>query len=64
MLVLNYVDVCVFARWLLCLQFQSHQIFHMFVLAGAFVHLHGSSVIASHRLSFGDECDELTDDDS
>jgi len=42
-----------------CSQFQSHQIFHMFVLAGAFVHLHGSSVIASHRLSFGDSCEEL-----
>jgi len=45
--------------WVILFQFQSHQIFHMFVLAGAFVHLHGSSVIASHRLSFGEECDEL-----
>lgn len=35
--------------------FQSHQIFHVFVVAAAFVHYHGISKIAYHRLSFG-EC--------
>lgn len=35
--------------------FQSHQIFHMFVLAAALVHFHGISKIANYRLSLG-EC--------
>ena len=35
-------------------QFQSHQIFHVFVLAGAFVHYHGISEIANYRLTLGD----------
>ena len=35
-------------------QFQSHQIFHVFVIAAAFVHLHGISEIATYRLTFGD----------
>ena len=41
-------------------QFQSHQIFHVFVVAAAFVHLHGISQIANYRLSFGggDHCSE------
>ncbi|KAL5013461.1 hypothetical protein ScPMuIL_007731 [Solemya velum] len=34
--------------------FQSHQIFHMFVLAAAFVHYHGISEIANYRLTLGD----------
>lgn len=34
--------------------FQSHQIFHVFVLAAAFVHYHGISQIASYRLTLGD----------
>ncbi|KAK7473800.1 hypothetical protein BaRGS_00034968 [Batillaria attramentaria] len=34
--------------------FQSHQIFHVFVLAGAFVHYHGISEIANYRLTLGD----------
>ncbi|KAI0223902.1 Adiponectin receptor protein [Lamellibrachia satsuma] len=34
--------------------FQSHQIFHVFVVAAAFVHFHGISKIATYRLSFGD----------
>lgn len=34
--------------------FQSHQIFHMFVIAAAFVHYHGISEIANYRLTFGD----------
>lgn len=34
--------------------FQSHQIFHTFVVAAAFVHYHGISVIATYRLSLGD----------
>lgn len=33
---------------------QSHQIFHMFVLAAAFVHFHGVSQIAANRLTLGD----------
>nr|KAG5689662.1 hypothetical protein BaRGS_026777 [Batillaria attramentaria] len=32
----------------------SHQIFHVFVLAGAFVHYHGISEIANYRLTLGD----------
>lgn len=39
----------------LAFQFQSHQIFHMFVLAAALVHFHGISKIANYRLSLG-EC--------
>jgi len=35
--------------------FQSHQIFHVFVVAAAFVHYHGISEMAIHRLSVG-EC--------
>lgn len=38
--------------------FQSHQIFHMFVLAAAFVHYHGISEIANYRLTFGDCLEE------
>lgn len=34
--------------------FQSHQIFHVFVLAAAFVHYHGITQIASYRLTLGD----------
>lgn len=33
---------------------QSHQIFHVFVLVAAFVHYHGISQIATHRLTYGD----------
>ena len=53
------LDLNCIVCFLCCWQFQSHQIFHVFVLAAAFVHLHGSSVVASHRLSFGDQCDDL-----
>jgi len=38
-----------------CLQCQSHQIFHMFVLVAAFVHYHGISQLATNRLTYG-EC--------
>ncbi|XP_046572458.1 adiponectin receptor protein-like [Haliotis rubra] len=34
--------------------FQSHQIFHIFVVAAAFVHYHGISEIANYRLTRGD----------
>lgn len=34
--------------------FQSHQIFHVFVIAAAFVHYHGITEIANYRLTFGD----------
>jgi len=34
--------------------FHSHQIFHCFVIAGAFVHYHGISVMAFKRLELGD----------
>lgn len=39
--------------------FQSHQIFHVFVVAAAFVHFHGISLIAANRLTFAD-CIEST----
>ena len=34
--------------------FHSHQIFHCFVIAGAFVHYHGISIMAMYRLRKGD----------
>lgn len=34
--------------------FQSHQIFHVFVVAAAFVHYHGICLMAAHRLAVGD----------
>ena len=34
----------------------SHQIFHVFVLGAAFVHFHGISEMAMHRVTIG-ECD-------
>jgi len=34
--------------------FHSHQIFHCFVIAGAFVHYHGISIMAFNRLQKGD----------
>ncbi|KAF6032146.1 ADIPOR2 [Bugula neritina] len=34
--------------------FQSHQIFHVFVIAGAMVHYHGIIKIANYRLTLGD----------
>lgn len=34
--------------------FQSHQIFHVFVVAAAFVHYHGITQIATYRLTLGD----------
>ena len=36
--------------------FHSHQIFHCFVIAGAFVHYHGISLMAMYRLRQG-ECE-------
>lgn len=33
--------------------FHSHQIFHLFVLGGAFVHYHGISEMAMHRVTIG-----------
>lgn len=36
--------------------FQSHQIFHVLVIAAAFVHYHGISEMASYRVKYG-ECD-------
>lgn len=37
-------------------QFQSHQIFHVLVIAAAFVHYHGISEMAMYRVTVG-ECD-------
>ncbi|KAF8565999.1 hypothetical protein P879_06835 [Paragonimus westermani] len=34
--------------------FQSHQIFHVFVVIAAMVHYHGIGLLTSHRLSVGD----------
>lgn len=36
--------------------FQSHQIFHVLVIAAAFVHYHGISEMAMYRVTVG-ECD-------
>lgn len=38
-----------------CFQFQSHQIFHVFVIIAAFVHYHGITEMAMYRMSAG-EC--------
>ncbi len=48
---IHYSNVC----FLFMLQFHSHQIFHCFVMAGAFVHYHGISNMAIYRLQNG-EC--------
>lgn len=37
------------------LQFQSHQIFHVLVIAAAFVHYHGITEMAMYRVTVG-EC--------
>ncbi|KAF6770487.1 hypothetical protein AHF37_09460 [Paragonimus kellicotti] len=34
--------------------FQSHQIFHVFVVVAAFVHYHGLSKLADYRITVGD----------
>lgn len=34
--------------------FQSHQIFHVFVVAAAYIHYHGITKLASYRLTIGD----------
>jgi len=34
--------------------FQSHQLFHVFVVAAAYVHYHGITKLASYRLTIGD----------
>lgn len=44
------INLCVF-----CDQFQSHQIFHVLVIAAAFVHYHGISEMAMYRMTVG-EC--------
>jgi len=41
--------------WCLYDQFQSHQIFHVLVIAAAFVHYHGISEMAMYRMTVG-EC--------
>lgn len=41
------------------LWFQSHQIFHVLVIAAAFVHYHGITEMATHRMSIG-ECTPKT----
>lgn len=42
--------------------FQSHQIFHVLVIAAAFVHYHGISNMAVYRLTKGGKCMEVDDD--
>jgi len=37
-------------KFFFLLKFHSHQIFHCFVIAGAFVHYHGISIMALQRL--------------
>lgn len=46
----------VFTQFFLFLyQFQSHQLFHILVIAAAFVHYHGISEMAMYRVTVG-EC--------
>ncbi|XP_067946249.1 adiponectin receptor protein-like [Watersipora subatra] len=42
--------------------FQSHQIFHVFVIAGAMIHYHGITQLANYRLGGGDCLDILAID--
>lgn len=39
------------------IQFQSHQIFHLLVLAAAFVHLYGICQMAQYRFEKGPSCE-------
>lgn len=39
-------------------QFHSHQLFHVFVVAGAFVHFHGVSNLQEFRFTVGGGCSE------
>lgn len=39
-------------------QFHSHQLFHIFVVAGAFVHFHGVSNLQEFRFMIGGGCTE------
>lgn len=39
-------------------QFHSHQLFHVFVVAGAFVHFHGVSNLQEFRFTVGGGCTE------
>nr|QVK45751.1 G protein-coupled receptor [Proales similis] len=43
--------------------FQSHQIFHIFVVAAAYVHYHGITKLASYRLTMGDCLNTYTESD-
>ncbi len=40
--------------------FQSHQIFHLLVVAAAFVHYHGISEMAMQRIKMGPKCPTLS----
>ena len=42
------------------LQFQSHQIFHVLVVAAAFVHLYGICQMAYYRFHHGTACENWT----
>lgn len=44
--------------FLFSLQFHSHQLFHIFVVAGAFVHFHGVSNLQEFRFMIGGGCTE------
>lgn len=43
----------------LCFQLQSHQLFHMFVVAAALVHFYGISETAVKRLEQGSCAEEM-----
>jgi adiponectin receptor len=43
--------------------FQSHQIFHVFVVAAAYAHYHGICKLASYRLTIGDCLSAHTESD-
>ena len=48
-----------FYRSVLFLQFQSHQLFHMFVVTAAFVHFYGITLMAVKRLEQGSCAEQL-----
>ena len=41
--------------------FQSHQIFHVFVIIAAFVHFHGITIVASNMMRYGQCTDQTAD---
>jgi adiponectin receptor len=55
--ILHFIHLAHFDLIIFCKQGHSHQLFHLLVIAAAFVHYHGISEMAMHRLAHG-ECED------